>query len=177
MNAERPKFAMLIRADIRAKAAWVYGDVTRRTIAKAVLTDGTLAMLLYRLMQWCQSHGLKPLAMVFNKLNTVICRCVIGRNAQFGPGFVLIHSNGVVINSQVRGGSDVKLEHEVTIGEEKGQCPVLGDDVFVGAGAKIIGGVTVGSHVKIGANSVVLSDIPDKVTAVGIPARPVEVDK
>jgi serine O-acetyltransferase len=161
----------LIAADIQAKAEWVYGTASRRTVMKAVLTDGTLAMLLYRLMQASQRMGLRPLAMLFNKLNTVICRCVIGRNAEFGPGFVLIHSNGVVINSSVRGGCNVRLEHEVTIGEEKGRCPVLGDDVFVGAGAKIIGGVVVGSRAKIGANAVVLDDVPEGATAVGVPAR------
>jgi len=163
----------LLSEDLRAKALWVYGSVTRRSLLKALLTDGTLAMVLYRLMQGCRRLGWKLPAMVFNKLNVVLCRCVIGRNATFGPGFVLIHSNGVVINSQVRGGRDVKIEHEVTIGEEKGKSPVLGDDVFIGAGAKLFGGVTVGSHVKIGANAVVLSDVPDGATVVGVPGRPV----
>jgi len=163
----------LLSADIRAKAAWVYGAVNRKTVLKTLLTDGTLAMILYRLMQGCQRLAWKLPAMVFNKLNVVLCRCVIGRNAAFGPGFVLIHSNGVVINSQVRGGRDIRIEHEVTIGEEKGKSPVLGDDVFVGAGAKIFGDVKVGSHTKIGANAVVVDDVPEGATVVGVPGRPV----
>lgn len=161
----------LIASDIRAKAAWVYGSVSGRTLLKAFLTDGTLAMLFYRLMQVSQRWNLKPLAMIFNKFNVVLCQCVIGRNANFGPGFVLIHSNGVVINSQVVGGKDIKVEHEVTIGEEKGQSPVLGDDVFVGAGAKIIGGITVGDRAKIGANAVVVEDVPEGATVVGVPGH------
>jgi serine O-acetyltransferase len=84
---------------------------------------------------------------------------------------VLIHSYGVVINSAVRGGRDVKLEHLVTIGAERQAAPVLGDDVFVGAGAKIFGAVRVGSRTRIGANAVVNRDVPDDATAVGIPAR------
>ena len=159
---------------MRTKAQWVYGATTRKAIAKAFLTDGSLSMLLYRFMQ---ASGRGVLAMFFNKLNVVLCRCVIGRGAQFGPGFVLIHSMGVVINSKVRGGERILLEHGVTIGEEKGVAPLLGDDVFVGAGAKIIGGVTIGSHTKIGANAVVLTDVPDDATAVGVPARVVAQDE
>ena len=170
MGPEHSLFSLL-RSDLAAKAAWVYGKITRRTMLKAVLTDGTLAMILYRLMQASQKHGLRLLAMVFNKLNTVVCRCIIGRRAQFGPGFVLIHSQGVVVNSQVVGGDGLKLEHEVTIGAEKGECPILGDNIFVGAGAKIIGRVTVGNNVKIGANTVVLEDVPDGATVVGSTAR------
>jgi serine O-acetyltransferase len=156
---------------MRTKAQWVYGETTRKTVLKAFLTDGSLSMLLYRFMQSSQRIGLGVFAMLFNKLNVILCRCVIGREAQFGPGFVLIHSMGVVINSKVRGGERILLEHGVTIGEEKGEAPLLGDDVFVGAGAKIIGGVTVGSRTKIGANAVVLQDVPDDATAVGVPAR------
>jgi serine O-acetyltransferase len=69
----------------------------------------------------------------------------------------------------------VVIEHQVTIGAEKGQSPVLGDNVFIGAGAKIIGAVRIGSDVKVGANAVVLDDVPTGATVVGIPARVVGV--
>ncbi len=160
-------------SDVAAKATWLYGSSDRRARLKALCTDGTFAMLVYRCMQAAHRHGLTPLAMVFNKLNVVLGGCIIGRGADFGPRFVMIHSQGVVINAAVRGGEDVRLEHQVTIGAERGASPRLGDDVFVGAGAKIVGGVTIGSHVRIGANAVVVNDIPDHTTAVGIPARPV----
>lgn len=160
----------LIRADLRAKALWLYGSAGNRELLKTLLTDGTFAMLTYRCMQSCQRARLLPLAMVFNKLNTVLGGCIIGRGAIFGPGFVLIHSNGVVINTAVRGGCDVKIEHQVTIGAERGLSPVLGDDVFIGAGAKVLGAIRVGSRVRIGANAVVLKDVPDDITAVGVPA-------
>lgn len=161
----------LLRADISAKATWLYGSSTARSITKTLLTDGTLAMVLYRLMQASQRIGLAPVAMIFNKLNVIMGGCIIGRGAHFGPGFVLVHSNGVVINTAVRGGRDVKIEHQVTIGAERGLSPVLGDDVFVGAGAKILGAITIGSRVRVGANAVVVKDVPDDVTAVGVPAR------
>lgn len=161
----------LLRSDVVAKAEWLYGSTRGRSQLKTLMTDGTVAMVLYRLMQASHRHRLAPLAMVFNKLNIVLGGCVIGRGADFGPGFVLVHSMGVVINSSVRGGRNVKVEHQVTIGAERTRSPVLGDDIFIGAGAKIIGSIRVGSNVRIGANAVVVKDVPDDVTAVGVPAR------
>ena len=84
---------------------------------------------------------------------------------------IYIHSTGVVINGCVRGGRNVYLEHQVTIGAERRSSPVLGDDVFIGAGAKVIGAVKVGDGARIGANAVVVDDVPPHSTVVGIPAR------
>ena len=161
----------LISGDVRAKAAWLYGNDSGRSILKALATDGTLAMILYRLMQTSHQRRLAPLAMIFNKLNGVFGGAIIGRGADFGPEFVLVHSNGVVINGAVRGGSRIKVEHQVTIGAEGFESPVLGDDIFIGAGAKIVGAVSIGSRVRVGANAVVIADVPDDATAVGVPAR------
>jgi serine O-acetyltransferase len=165
------KLVSLIVSDLRAKAQWCYESQRWTAVVKVLLTDGTPAMVWYRLMQWARRWRLAPLEMLFNRMNTMWCGCIIGRGAEFGPGFVLIHSIGVVINGNVRGGSGVKIEHQVTIGAEKRQSPVLGDGVFVGAGAKIIGPVQIGNGAKIGANAVVLHDIPAGATAVGIPAK------
>ncbi|HMB96355.1 MAG TPA: hypothetical protein VKK61_09975, partial [Tepidisphaeraceae bacterium] len=91
----------------------------RRDMIKTFFTDGTASMILYRLMQWSRHRRLTVLEMLFNKLNTVFCNCIIGRGAEFGDGFVLIHSTGVVINCNVRGGSRIYIEHQVTIGAER----------------------------------------------------------
>jgi serine O-acetyltransferase len=128
-------------------------------------------MILYRLMQWSRRWRLVPFEMLFNKCNAFFGQCIIGRGAEFGPGFVLIHSQGVVINGRVRGGANVFLEHQVTIGAERNVSPSLGNDVFVGAGAKIVGEVMVGDGARIGANAVVVDDVPPHTTVVGIPAR------
>jgi len=164
---------LLIISDVKAKARWLYGDASFRNLLKARLTDGTSAMIRYRWMQWAHRHRLVPLAMVFNKLN-VWGGCIIGRGADFGEGFVLVHSHGVVINTSVKGGRNVVIEHQVTIGAEKGLSPVLGDEVFVGAGARILGAIKIGNGAKVGANAVVLDDVPDGATVVGIPARVVK---
>ena len=165
-----PSLVSTIREDFRCKARWCYGDASRRSRLKAMLTDGACATILYRLMQWSRRRRLVPLELLFNKLNAALCHCVIGRGAEFGPGLVLIHSNGVVINGAVRGGARVHLEHQVTIGAERGDVPLLGDDIFVGAGARILGAVTIGDGAKVGANAVVLCDVPAGHTAVGVPA-------
>jgi serine O-acetyltransferase len=136
-----------------------------------LLSDGTTASILYRVMRFCQTHHLKILAAFFYRLNASTTHTVIGRNADIGPGFIITHSVGVIINSQVRAGKNLTVHHGVTIGSEKNKSPILGDNVFIGAGAKVIGGITVGSDVKIGANAVVTKDVPDGATVVGIPAK------
>jgi serine O-acetyltransferase len=164
-------------ADLTEKAQWCYQSSSARAIVKTVLTDGTFAIVLYRLMQWSRRLRLVPLEMLFNKCNAVLCQCIIGRGAEFGPGFVLIHSNGVVINGAVRGGKNIHIEHQVTIGAERNKSPTLGDGIFIGAGAKIIGPVTIGDGARIGANAVVVDDVPPYATAVGVPARIVRVSR
>ena len=157
--------------DVRQKAVWCYGSSSRGAIVQTLLTDGTAAMFWYRAMQWSQRWKLLPLSMIFNKINAICCQCIIGRNADFGPGFVLIHSQGVVINSNVRGGRQIFIEHQVTIGAEKNQTPILADNIFIGAGAKIIGPVRIGKFSRIGANAVVVHDVPEGATVGGIPAK------
>lgn len=164
----------LIQSDLRAKARWLYESDDPKAQLKTLATDGTTAMVLYRLMQGSRRAGHPMLEMVFNKLNTVVGGAIIGRGAEFGPGFVLIHSQGVVINGAVKGGADVKIEHQVTIGAEKRQSPVLGDGVFIGAGAKIVGPVNIGPNARVGANAVVVHDVAADTTVVGIPAKPIK---
>jgi serine O-acetyltransferase len=161
----------LIFSDLSAKAQWCYESRRWTAVVKVLLTDGTAAMIWYRFMQGARRWRLAPLEMFFNRMNTICCGCVIGRGAEFGPGFVLIHSLGVVINGNVRGGSGVKIEHQVTIGAEKRESPKIGNDVFIGAGAKVIGSVEIGDGAKVGANAVVVHDVPAFSTVVGIPAK------
>jgi serine O-acetyltransferase len=164
----------LLREDLREKARWCYQSDAPAAIAKTLATDGTSAMVIYRLMQGSRELHLAPLEMAFNKLNSIVNTCVIGRGTDFGPGFVIIHSHGIVINGKVRGGSNVHLEHEVTLGDSgAGACPVLGSNVYVGAGAKVIGPVSIGDGARVGANAVVVKDVEPDTTVVGIPARPV----
>ncbi len=168
---QKPTLLGLIREDLSRKASWCYDSDSRAAVLKTLFTDGSAAMVVYRLMQWSRRYRLVPLEMLFNKLNAVCSRCIIGRGAEFGPGLVLVHSEGIVINGQVRGGKNLTIEHQVTIGAERRKSPKIGNDVFIGAGAKILGAVTVGDRARIGANAVVVSDVPANCTVVGVPAR------
>ena len=166
--------AWLLVEDFRAKQALYsqYGD--QHSLLRVIIADGTVAQVLFRLQEALVSWHLVPLAFIVHLLNKCLAGCVIGVRASFGPGFVLLHPIGVVINSSVHGGRNVWLESGVVIGDNRGRSPTLGDDVFVGAGAKIIGGVRVGSGARVGANAVVLRDVPAGATVVGIPARSVQ---
>ncbi len=163
----------LLRADFQAKAEWCYGERSWRALLRAAAADGSAAMVVYRAAQAARHHQCPLLEMALSKVNSALLGCVIGRGAEFGPGFVLVHANGIVINGAVRGGAGVKLEHQVTIGAERRQSPTLGDDVFIGAGAKVLGAVHVGSRAKVGANAVVVHDVAEGMTVVGVPAHPV----
>jgi serine O-acetyltransferase len=161
----------LFLADLRAKQALYSQYGQSCSLLKAIMADGTSANALYRSQAALARVGLTPLALIPHILNKWFNGCVIGVKAQFGPGFVLIHPVGVVINSAVRGGCNVWLESGVVIGDNRGGVPVLENDVFVGSGAKIIGGVHIGAGARVGANAVVLHAVPAGATAVGIPAR------
>jgi serine O-acetyltransferase len=161
----------LMMSDLRAKAEWCYEGGRLRDVVKVLFTDGTMAMILYRGMQGARHCHLAPIEMVLNRLNSMCCNCIIGRGAEFGPGFVLIHATGVVINGQVKGGANVLIEHQVTIGAERRRAPRIGSDVFIGAGAKILGDITIGDHSRVGANAVVVDDVPAHATVVGVPAK------
>ena len=160
--------------DLRYKQRIFAEDGASVSLLKIFLSDGTSANILYRGMQWCAANKfLLPLALVLQYLNKLLNQCVIGLKADFDDEFVIMHPVGVVINSKVRGGRRIVLESGVVMGDAKGQSPVLGNDIFIGAGAKVIGGLSVANGAKVGANAVVVKDVAEGDTVVGIPARPV----
>jgi serine O-acetyltransferase len=128
-----------IGTDLRQKALWCNESDRCPALVKVLSSDGTPAMVLYRLMQWSRRYHLFPLEMVFNKLNATCCKCIIGRGADFGPGLVLIHATGIVINGRLRGGTNGYTEHQVKIGAERRHSGVLGNEISLGAGGKSSG--------------------------------------
>jgi serine O-acetyltransferase len=89
-----------------------------------------------------------------------------------GPGLFISHGFGTIVTAE-RIGRNCWIHHQVTIGWSYGQTakPVIGDDVFIGVGAKILGAITIGDGARIGANAVVVRDVPPGATAVGVPAH------
>lgn len=116
---------------------------------------------------------------VHDVLDQIWTRGVIGaelpRSVPAGPGLKLPHSGrGVVVHPTSRFGAGVTLYHQVTIGVRgAGSPPVIGDDVYLGCGARILGPIMLGKGCAIGANAVVLKDVPAGEVWVGVPARPV----
>lgn len=96
-------------------------------------------------------------------------------NTKIGSGFYIGHFGGIVVNERSIIGKNCNISHGVTLGQanrgkNKG-CPILGDNVYIGPGAKIVGAVKIGNNVAIGANCVVTSDIPDNAVVVGNPGH------
>ncbi|AWB56311.1 serine acetyltransferase [Colwellia sp. Arc7-D] len=160
-----------LKADLKRKQQIFAQDGADVSMLRIWMADGTSANVLYRCMRWCATHRLGLLAYFFQWANKFINGCVIGSGANFASGFVIMHPVGIVINSKVVGGNNITLESGVVIGDEKGQSPVLKNNIFVGAGAKIIGLLTVEDDVKIGANAVLTKNADKGATMLGIPAK------
>lgn len=167
----------MLRQDLRRKAEWMYGSDRWQSVVKVVFASGTMAMVIYRLMQWSRRYRLVPLELIFNKWNAVCCNCIIGRGAEFGPGLVLLYGTGIVINGRVRGGSNVTIYQQVTLGGEQDKVPILGDNVLIAAGAKVVGPVRIGDGATVAVNSAVFRNVPPGTTVMGVPAQPVWLDE
>jgi serine O-acetyltransferase len=122
------------------------------------------------------SHA--PWALVLRKWATlrhrfwsVVTGADIPVNCRIGGGLLLPHPNGVVIHPDAEVGPNCLIFQQVTIGSARGGVPRIGGHVDIGAGAKVLGPITVGEHARVGANAVVTRDVPSGATVVGIPGR------
>lgn len=102
---------------------------------------------------------------------SVVTGAEIPLNCKIGGGLLLTHPNGIVIHPEAKIGVNCLILQQVTIGIGKGGAPEIAGHVDIGAGAKILGPIKVGAHAQIGANAVVLKDVPSRGIAVGVPAR------
>lgn len=136
---------------------------------------GVHAVWLHRLSHWLWNHGWFWLARFLSYLVRWWTGIEIHPAAKIGRRLFIDHGMGVVIGETAVVGDDCTLYHGVTLGGtswQKGKRhPTLGNGVVVGAGAKILGPITVGDHARIGSNSVVLKDVPPAATVVGIPGH------
>lgn len=136
---------------------------------------GLHALLVYRLAHRCWIAGFKVLGRFLSYLGKILTGIEIHPGATVGRRLFIDHGTGVVIGETAVIGDDVTLYHGVTLGGtslHKGKRhPTLEDGVIVGSGAQVLGPITVGAGARIGANAVVLTEVPPGVTMVGIPAR------
>jgi len=142
---------------------------------------GLHAILFYRFSHWLWGKRLYLLGRLFSHLGRFFTGIEIHPGAKIGRRFFIDHGMGVVIGETAEIGDDVTLYHGVTLGGvslNKGKRhPTLGNNVVVGAGAKILGPFTVGNNSKIGSNSVVVKEVPPNSTVVGIPGRIITDEK
>lgn len=139
-------------------------------------TSGFRAIVLYRFNSKLARTRFKFLCFFITRLIRLTCNIDIEPTARIGPGCRIPHTFSIVIGGRSSLGANCTIMQCVTIGGNSGKAvgeqtqPLIGDDVFIGPGAKILGPVRVGNNSKIGANAVVLSDIPSNSVAVGVPA-------
>ena len=163
--------------NIREDIASVFDRDPAARSAFEVLTcyPGLHARIFHRLTNTLWLAKLKWLARFISHFARWLTGIEIHPGATIGRRFFIDHGMGVVIGETAHIGDDVTLYHGVTLGgtswKEGKRHPTLGNGVVVGAGAKILGPITIGDNAKIGCNAVVVKDVPASATAVGIPAR------
>ncbi|MGN0696444.1 MAG: serine O-acetyltransferase EpsC [Oscillospiraceae bacterium] len=151
-------------------------DPAARNAFEIVLTySGLHAVLAYRVSHKLYTKKLFTLARIVSQLARFFTGIEIHPGAKIGKGLFIDHGMGVVIGETTEIGDNCLLYQGVTLGgtgKDKGKRhPTLGNNVMVGAGAKVLGPITIGDNVKVAANAVVLNNIPADCTAVGVPAR------
>lgn len=145
--------------------------------------NGFHAVIWHRLNYYLWKLGLRAIARILSNISRILTGIEIHPEAKIGARLFIDHGTGVVIGQTAIIGNDVTLYHGVTLGgvgregDNGRRHPTVEDGVMIGAGAQVLGGITIGSKAKIGANSVVTHNIPENVTALGIPARVVGGDE
>lgn len=171
--AHDESFPKAMRADIVA----VYDrDPACQNHLDAVLYfKGFFALQTYRATHWLIHNGQRGMAIYMQNRASEIFGVEIHPAAKIGKGIMIDHAMGVVIGETAVIGDDVSMLHGVTLGgsgkETGARHPKIGNGVLISVGAKVLGNIRVGDGAKIGAGSVVLSDVPPHSTAVGIPAK------
>ena len=164
----KEEIAVVFERDPAARTAWEV----------ATCYPGVHALLVHRLAHGLWLRDFKWLARWISAGGRWLTGIEIHPGACIGRRFFIDHGMGVVIGETAEIGDDCTLYHGVTLGGttwNKGKRhPTLKSGVVVGAGAKILGPITIGAHAKVGSNAVVVKDVPDHATAIGIPARIVE---
>lgn len=179
-SPHRPAHRPQLWQDCRDDVACVFArDPAARSLLEVLLAyPGVHAVLLYRLShRWWQA-GWKLSARLLSAFARWLTNVDIHPGATIGKRFFIDHGACVVIGETAEVGNDVTLYHGVTLGgtswNKTKRHPTLGDNVLVGAGAKILGPITLGNNVRVGANSVVTKDVPPCCTVVGIPGRVIQ---
>ena len=136
---------------------------------------GFQALQSHRMSNWLWLQNRKPLALTLQNRISEVFVVDIHPGAKMGSGILMDHATGIVIGETAVVGDNVSILHEVTLGgtgkDVGDRHPKIGNGVLLGAGAKLLGNITIGECAKVGAGSVVLIDVPAHMTAAGVPAK------
>ncbi|KAK2957094.1 serine acetyltransferase [Blattamonas nauphoetae] len=163
------------------KAIFDYDPATSSVVEALLCMPGLHAILIHRFAHFCWKLRIPYIPRIVAYLNRFLTNIDIHPGAHLGKGLIIDHGSGVVIGETVVIGDHCLIYQGVTLGGTgkggKGQKrhPTLLDNVIVGNGAKVLGPITIGNNVRVGAGSVVLKEVPDDSTVVGIPGRVVRV--
>jgi serine O-acetyltransferase len=142
-------------------------------VADVFVNSRLIAVVLFRLKRALQRRHVPVLPALLDRLCIVLFNVNLGDYTDIGGGLYLPHGN-VVVDGLVHIGRNCVIAPWVTIGTNGSVAgPHIGDDVFIGTGAKVLGAIRVGDRARIGANAVVLADVPPETSVVGVPAAPV----
>ena len=162
-----------IKSDI--KAVFERDPAANNIFEVLMVYSGLHAIITHRISHALYTFGLRTLPRLISQISRFFTGVEIHPGAKIGKGFFIDHGMGVVIGETTEIGENVTLYQGVTLGgtgKEKGKRhPTIGNDVLVGAGAKVLGSINIANDTKIGAGSVVLKDVPENSTVVGIPGR------
>ncbi|MFT7538150.1 MAG: serine O-acetyltransferase, partial [Lysobacterales bacterium] len=140
-----------------------------------LLYAGLHAVIFHRINHRLWQMKLRFVARLFSQVARIITGIEIHPGAQIGKGLFIDHGTGVVVGETAIVGNNVTLFQGVTLGGTGKECgkrhPTIGDNVIIGAGAKVLGNITVNDNSYIGANAVILKDVPKSATVVGVPGR------
>ena len=172
-HTREPGLAAAAQADL--EAVFARDPACHRLMQPMLFFKGYQALEAWRVAHWLWEQGREPLAFHFQSRISELFQLDIHPAAQMGSGVFLDHGTGIVIGETAVVGDDVSMLHNVTLGgtgaERGDRHPKIGKGVLLGAGAKVLGNITVGRCSRIAAGSVVLTDVPPCKTVAGVPAR------
>lgn len=158
-----------------------------KTFFYLIFTQAIWAIVIYRFGSLCSrleipffSSFLRVLYFFLNKFIEITTGISISSNAKIGKGLYVGHFGGIFIHPGVIAGENCSIGQGVTIGTlglGKTGVPRIGNNVYIGTGAKIFGNITIGNNVRIGANAVIVKDVPNNATVVGVPGRVIKINK
>jgi len=168
-----PNLALAARADI--VAVFDRDPACHRFLQPVLFFKGFQAIQAHRVANWLWRQGRRDMAYFFQMRCSEVFGVDIHPAARIGKGIMIDHAHSIVIGETAVVGDNVSMLHSVTLGgtgkEDDDRHPKIGDGVLIGAGAKVLGNISVGHCSRIAAGSVVLHDVPPKSTVAGVPAK------